>query len=136
MATHRSSHLEPAQLRLLRKRLQERELSARTAIRTEAARRAEQPYADLTGIVPDEGDAATADLLVDIDHALIGRQLEELDDIRAACERMRKRRYGVCIDCEQDIGFERLSAYPTAKRCTRCQNVHEHTHATAPRTTL
>ena len=136
MALRTSYHLERAQLRALRKRLRELELAAQAAIGTETARRAELPYAELADIAPDEGDAAMADLLVDIDHALIGRQLDDLADIRAARERIRKHRYDVCADCGQPIGFERLSAYPTAKRCTRCQSVHERTHATAPRTTL
>lgn len=136
MAMRTSHHLDRSQLRALRKQLRERELAAQASIRAEADRRAEQPYAELAGIAPDEGDAATADLLVDIDHALIGHQLGELDDIRATRERIRKHHYGVCIDCGQAIGFDRLSAYPTAKRCLRCQSAHERTHATAPRATL
>jgi signal-transduction protein with cAMP-binding, CBS, and nucleotidyltransferase domain len=55
--------------------------------------------------------------------------------IRDACVQ-HKRRYGICIDCEQEIEYERLCAYSTAKRCARCQNVHERTFATAPRSTL
>lgn len=136
MASNMSHHLERSQMRALRDRLRERELAAQASIRIETARRAEQPYSELAGIAPDEGDAATADLLVDIDHALIGRQLEELNDIRAARERIRRHRYGVCIACGQPIGFDRLSAYPTAKRCMPCQNVYERTHAMAPHASL
>jgi DnaK suppressor protein len=33
--------------------------------------------------------------------------------------------YGVCIDCETNIPFERLNAYPTAKRCLTCQQHYE-----------
>lgn len=130
MAPRTSNHLERSQLRALRKQLRERELAARASIGIETDRRAELPYSELAGIAPDEGDAATADLLVDIDHALIGRQLDELTDIRAARERIRRHQYGVCVDCRQQIGFDRLSAYPTAKRCMHCQRAYERTHAT------
>lgn len=135
-ALRMSHHLDRVQMRSLRGQLRERELAALVSIKTETARRAEQPYAELAGIAPDEGDAAMADLLVDIDHALIDQQLDELDDIRAARERIRRHLYGKCIDCKQPIGFDRLSAYPTAKRCMHCQRAYERTHATAPRATL
>lgn len=128
---NQSSCLDRAQLRTLRQQLRERESTIQAEIRGEAARRADTSYAELSGIAPDEGDAATADLLVDIDHALMDRQLGELNDIQETYERMRKRRYGICTDCGQEIGFERLGAFPTAKRCVRCQRAHEQTHATA-----
>ncbi|TAM49984.1 MAG: TraR/DksA family transcriptional regulator [Paraburkholderia sp.] len=127
----RSSPLDRTELKALRRLLLQSELAIEAGVRTEAARRAEQPYAELTGVAPDEGDAATADLLVDVDHAVIGMQLERLKDIQAARERMRKHQYGICADCSQEIGFERLCAYPTAKRCARCQALHEHTYASA-----
>ena len=131
MRSRSNSRLNRAQLHTLRRLLCQHELAVQAGIRTEAARRADVPYAELTGIAPDEGDEATADLLVDLDHAVMGMQLEQLKDIKAARERMRRHRYGICVDCGQDIGFERLCAYPTAKRCARCQEVHEHTYASA-----
>jgi RNA polymerase-binding protein DksA len=66
-----------------------------------------------------------ADLLADLDAAIIDRQIEELRDIEAAQARMQAGRYGVCVDCGQGVGFERLSAYPTAKRCIECQTRRE-----------
>jgi len=38
---------------------------------------------------------------------------------------IREGNYGACIDCGDAIGYERLSAYPTAGRCIRCQERHE-----------
>ncbi len=38
-------------------------------------------------------------------------------------------RYGVCVDCGAEIGYEPLLAYPTAKRCIACQRQHEMTYA-------
>ena len=37
--------------------------------------------------------------------------------------------YGTCIDCEADIPFERLVAFPTATRCVQCAERREKTYA-------
>lgn len=77
--------------------------------------------------VGDLEDASVTDLIVDLDLAEIDRDLEELRDVEAALGRMQQRTYGVCIACNGAIPYERLTAYPTAKRCVRCQRVHEKT---------
>ena len=51
--------------------------------------------------------------------------LAELNAIDAALQRLHDGNYGVCIDCDDEIGYERLQAYPTAKRCHDCQEVYE-----------
>jgi DnaK suppressor protein len=81
----------------------------------------------------DSGDEAVADTLVDTDNALIGLHLQEVNDINAALDRIDAEVYGVCTDCGNDIGYERLSAYPTAKRCISCQRLHEKTYASEPK---
>ena len=73
----------------------------------------------------DLGDEATADTIIDIHNAVIGLQLQEISDLNAALDRIQAGVYGACIDCGSDIGFERLSAYPSAKRYTLCQRLHE-----------
>ena len=49
----------------------------------------------------------------------------ELADIKQALARMHNDNYGICIDCGAAIGYARLEAYPTAKRCLSCQGMHE-----------
>jgi len=49
----------------------------------------------------------------------------ELADIEQALARLHGETYGVCIDCGTPIGYARLEAYPTAKRCLSCQGKHE-----------
>lgn len=49
----------------------------------------------------------------------------ELADIEQALARLHGETYGVCIDCDAPIGYARLEAYPTAKRCLSCQEKHE-----------
>ena len=84
----------------------------------------------------DAGDEALADTIVDIDNAVIGLHLQKVTDLNAALDRIQAGVYGVCIDCGCDIGFERLSAYSTAKRCIRCQHLREKTFASKPKSNL
>jgi RNA polymerase-binding transcription factor DksA len=77
--------------------------------------------------VGDAEDESVTDLLVDLDLAEIDRDLEELRDVEAALGRIREQSYGVCVGCGGAVPFERLRAYPTAKRCLRCQGAREKT---------
>lgn len=130
------SYLSPGELATLERQLDQRENEVQARIRLAAGQRADEPYATLTGGVSDLGDEASADLIVDIDNAMIGIELAELRDITAARQRIKDKRYGICLDCDQEIEFARLQAYPTAKRCTLCQGMHEKTFAGASRARL
>ena len=90
----------------------------------------------VVGAVPDPGDASVQSLIQDLDQADTSRDLSELRTLDAARARIDEGSYGVCADCGQDIGFERLRANPGAVRCIRCQTQFEKTHASQPRTTL
>lgn len=122
--------LDPRQIETLRALLQERERTVRADIGSREAHRADEPYADMAGSAPDEGDESSADLFADIDHAVIDLHLAELGEIKAALARMDDGSYGTCGDCGEPVDYERLLAYPTARRCAHCQAVHEKTFAT------
>ncbi len=81
-------------------------------------------------------DEAVADTLVDTDNALIGLHLQKAIDLNAALDRIQSGVYGTCIDCGDSISFERISAYPTAKRCIRCQQLREKMFASEPKSNL
>ncbi len=81
-------------------------------------------------------DEAVADTIVDTDNAVIGLHLQKTIDLNAALDRIQSGVYGTCIDCDEDIGFERLAAYPTAKRCIRCQHLHEKTFTSGSKSSL
>jgi RNA polymerase-binding protein DksA len=88
-----------------------------------------QQYVELIDRVPaDIGDQSVGDALADLNLALIDRHIQELRDIEAARMRIKGGRFGICIDCGDEIGFERLLAYPTAKRCLACQRQREKTY--------
>ena len=77
----------------------------------------------------DSGDESVANALADLNVARIDRHVHEIRDIEDAFRRLKAGEYGVCIDCGDDIGFARLQAWPTAKRCLVCQEKRERTYA-------
>jgi RNA polymerase-binding protein DksA len=110
---------------LLKTRLEQRRAELLSSIRRQLIESDSQTYNDLAGRVHDSAEEAVADLLVDIGFADIDREVSEVSDIEQALIRLATGVYGVCIDCDADIPFERLSAYPAAKRCLACQQHYE-----------
>ena len=110
-------------------RLKERFNDLREEIRLELLRSDNQHFIDLAGQVHDLEEESVADLLVDIDLAIVDMHVDEIRKIDQALMRIAERCYGICIDCEDEIDVERLMAYLTAERCTRCQTAYEHGHA-------
>jgi len=89
----------------------------------------DQHFTDLAGKVHDIEEESVADLLVDLNLADVDRHIDELYEIEDALRRLEQGTYGECIDCSTAIESARLDAYPTARRCHRCQERHEQTHA-------
>lgn len=83
----------------------------------------------LNGEPGDAGDESMANALADFNLAILDRHIDEIRDIEAALQRIRRDEYGVCIDCGEDVTFPRLMAYPTAKRCIVCQEQREKQYA-------
>jgi len=127
MPNHRKNNETPMQTPNLSKQ-QIADLSRQLRTRYEVLRRRSAPWsADVaTGAeVHDTKDAASAEVLDEVQAADQRRDATEMGDIEQALARMHAQTYGVCIDCGQAIGVERLQAYPTAKRCRRCQESRE-----------
>lgn len=86
----------------------------------------EQHRIDLLNNEPgDSGDESMANALADFNVTIVDRQVHGLRDIESAFQRIKNGEYGVCIDCGDDVPFNRLQAYPTAKRCIVCQEKRE-----------
>lgn len=109
--------------------LRERKQVLRDEIRGGLARIGNESYDELLSGTSDPGDESMATMLRDLAHAEVARDVEELRDVLAAERRMAAGTYGICIDCDDEIPYARLAAYPTAKRCLRCQEFHEATRA-------
>ncbi len=117
------------QVREFKKLLDERFFELREEVRQELLNSDNETYIELAGQVHDIGEASVADLLVDLQLAEIDKHIAEIRDIDAALLRIAAGRYGVCKDCKSAIAVERLQAYPTARRCRRCEVNHEHNYA-------
>ena len=121
---------------MFKTRLNDRFMALRREISEELLHFDEERYGDLAGRVHDTGEEALADLLVDIELASIDRHVQEIRDIDAALIRIAEGSYGRCCDCQEPIVIERLTAYPTAKRCIVCQEAHDRIFAHGGRATL
>lgn len=121
--------LTESQLLEFKVQLKEQFCDVREEIRLELLRSDNQHFIDLAGRVHDLEDESVADLLVDLNLAMVDMHVEQIRDIDASLISIACGNYGVCVDCGIDIAVERLQANLTAKRCTSCQEVYERTHA-------
>lgn len=127
-----ATELQPADLKRYERALDDRFAALRSEIREALQRSDDETYASIAGLVHDAEDQAVADLLVDVNIAEVNRDIDELRDIDAARRRIALGVYGECIDCGAPIAQARLDAYPTAKRCERCQRLRERTRMAPP----
>lgn len=83
----------------------------------------------LAGRPAEQLDAVLAEITQAADYAVVRQDAQDVRDIIAARKRVAAGAYGVCIDCGKAIAYERMLAYPTAKRCIGCQREHEQQRA-------
>jgi RNA polymerase-binding protein DksA len=118
--------LTPSQLDRLAKKLNEQYRTLLSEVRDELDNPDDQHRIDLLNSEPgDIGDESLANALADFNMERLNRHILGLRDIETALQRIKEGTYGVCIDCGDDVGFTRLQAYPTAKRCIVCQEKRE-----------
>jgi len=117
--------LSEKQLQQLEQRLRNRREELREIIHRELTSSMQEDYTELAGMVHDTGDESFADLLRGLNITTRARELEEIRDVEAALERIKNGAYAYCVDCSDAITYERLDAYPAAKRCITCQSRHE-----------
>lgn len=66
------------------------------------------------------GDMGTDEYLRDLNAALLEHAQFQVDEVRAALDRVDQGTFGRCEECGQPIAAERLDALPYARYCTRC----------------
>jgi DnaK suppressor protein len=120
----------------LRATVEQRRAALRSEVRRDLGKMRDDRLRDLAGAAPDPADESVASLISDLDQADASRDLSELRTLDAARARIDEGSYGICSNCGQDIGFERLRANPAAERCIQCQTQFEKTHGGQIRTTL
>jgi RNA polymerase-binding transcription factor DksA len=122
--------LNDHQLLEFKTQLKERFCELREEIRLELLRSDEQHFIDLAGQVHDLEEESVADLLVDLNLAILDLHVEEIREIDNSLMRIARGSYGVCDDCQVEIEIERMQVCPTARRCTPCQSLYERNHLT------
>ena len=124
------SALNQSQLDLLNKKLNDQYQALLREVREELANSGNQHRIYLLNQEPgDSGDESLATALADFNLATLNRHIDGLRDIEAAFLRIKSGEYGVCVECGDDVPFNRLQAYPTAKRCIVCQEQREKQYA-------
>lgn len=121
--------LTDKRLARLRKRLDERFGELSELIRRELLASDDENYAALAERVHDTAEESVADLLADVNLAVIDHHIQELQRVEGALMRLRAGTYGICVDCDGEIEVDRLEAYPEAMRCHDCQERYERTQA-------
>lgn len=124
------SHLSKEQLAQLRQQIEAERGRLRQDIREELTRSDSEQYATLAGQVHDAGEESVADLLSDINAAVLGNSIKALREIEAAQERLQQGTYGRCEECGEEIPLARLQAYPAARLCIADQERYEAAHPT------
>lgn len=116
------------QLSELERALDKLEKNSARDLRQDFEQSGGESFTRAAGEAPDSGDRSVADLEADLEAADIQRHGDALEGVMASRTRLADGSYGVCIDCDADIDFERLKVNPTALRCVECQSQFEKTH--------
>ncbi len=69
---------------------------------------------------PDSGEQAIERENDDVLESLGGLARSELEKINAALERIERKEYGSCTECEKPISTERLKVIPYTEYCIKC----------------
>lgn len=125
------SQLTVEQVVVLGKLLGERERSLVAAIDDHVAALRASRAPEMTTAVGDVADLAEIELVRDRQLSAVDHDLQALRDIEAARTRLVDGSVNRCVDCAEEIGFERLLAHPTAARCVLCQDLYEQTQRLA-----
>jgi RNA polymerase-binding protein DksA len=124
-----NNHLNDSQIHQFKTLLEDRFNRLWEEIGSELHESDKEHFLQIAGEVQDLEDRSIADLFTDLNITLLDKHVQETRDINSALIRINKGTFGVCNDCGESIGYDRLMAYPTAKRCVHCQEVYENTHA-------
>jgi len=125
------SHLDAAQLTQAREQLAALEKELQAEIKDELRNSDGGTTLNLADSVHDASEESVADLLRDLNNALINQHLVALKQINTAYQRLNTGHYGECSDCGKEIQWERLLKQPAASRCVTCQSLHEKTYDTS-----
>jgi DnaK suppressor protein len=117
--------LSESQMAALESELKRRQADLRKEVREERADSQTERDRRSDREVQDRGDEANTEQWREANAAMIGHHEDEIQGIQAALSRLTSGTYGLCVDCGEPIGFNRLQAWPLANRCLDCQSKAE-----------
>ena len=117
--------LTAVQRSALESALQARQRELRADVAAKLKTQEDPRLVGLRNRMEDTDDWAAADAMAAQDIALVSRDLSELANVEQALARVADGSYGECVDCTNLIPYERLAAYPAARRCVSCQEIQE-----------
>ncbi len=77
------------------------------------------------GMATHMADLGTDNFRHDFELGLMSEEVDVLEMVDEALQRLEDSEYGICLDCGATIPRERLEAKPYAKYCTRCKSRRE-----------
>ncbi len=80
---------------------------------------------DQTSNIPDPNDRATVESGRNFELRIRDRERKLLVKIEEALVRIEEGSFGVCEDCGEDIGLQRLEARPVTTLCIDCKTAQE-----------
>lgn len=80
---------------------------------------------DQTSNVPDPNDRATIESGMSFELRIRDRERKLLSKIDEAIARIDDGSYGICEDCDEEIGLKRLEARPVTTLCIDCKTIQE-----------
>jgi len=87
----------------------------------------EDPFSDTSRLI--DNASQDADAAEQFGHARVSALKEQLDrgiiQVRKALTRIKIGKYGICEDCGEMIDTDRLTIYPEATLCAKCQAKRE-----------
>lgn len=119
------AHLNNHELAELAQQLRQREAQLRSELCEGEARASRETFERIAGEAPDRGDASVAQAVADGVSAERQRDSDELVEVLSALERIEVGTYGICMECGEPIGIERLRAQPTARYDLRHEEGNE-----------
>lgn len=73
----------------------------------------------------DETDVIQGNMIIDLNNRLNGRASAKLRQVEEALQRIERRTFGLCQDCEDPIPEKRLLANPHFQTCVACAEERE-----------
>ena len=73
----------------------------------------------------DQVDEANSNIQVSHDLRMKNRELFYFKKLQTSLTRLNEITFGLCKECDAEIGFERLMARPTAELCINCKEESE-----------